>query len=95
MKTDLVRCYYTNGNSRAPAVAIRKLKLERIKHPCSCSDLTKLIAKLEETGSVLNEWQAVLQSEVNWLQVTKEMKCAGLHLHALQNAMNRSTENDC
>ena len=55
MKIDLVRCYYANGNS--PTAAIRQLKRERrlIKDPCSCSTVTKLITKFEETGSILNE----------------------------------------
>ena len=55
MKIDLVRCYYANGNS--PTAAIRQMKRERklVKDPCSCPAVTKLIAKFEETGSVLNE----------------------------------------
>lgn len=55
MKVDLIRCYYANGNS--PTNAIRQLKRERnlIRDPCTCSAVSKLISKFEETGSVLNQ----------------------------------------
>ena len=54
-KIDLVRCYYANGNS--PTLAIRQFKRERnsIRYPCTCSAISKLISKFEETRSVLNE----------------------------------------
>ena len=54
-KIDLVRCYYANGNS--PTLAIRQFKRERnsTRDPCTCSAVSKLISKFEETGTVLNE----------------------------------------
>ena len=54
-KIDLVCCYYANGNS--PTLAIRQFKCERnsTRDPCTCSAVSKLISKFEETGTVLNE----------------------------------------
>ena len=54
-RIEIVQCYYACG--RCPTAALRQFKLQRdlVKDPFSLSGITRLIAKFEETGSVLDK----------------------------------------